>query len=217
MPSKNKLLKLQEKEQKKEEEENKKRLDEYWSQGTNKKGEKNAKLQHEKQMEKMQKAKEKQDLIQCDEETMRHIKTNIKKSKNKSNGLSFSPKIDIQKSNEEKLKQEQLRIQREDKELLREKKEKQAQLKNINLYHQDELMIKPNNTLEDSEDNTISGIDDAIDFLNNKSTIMTFNEYYELELENLKRGFPGLRLSQYKDRVHKSWKISKYNPKNILI
>lgn len=216
MPSKNKLLKLQEKEQKKEEEENKKRLDEYWSQGTNKKGEKKAKLQNEKQMEKIQKTKDKQDLLLVEEETMSHIKTNIKKSKNKNNGLSFTPKIDTQKSNEEKLKQEQLRIQREEKELLREKKEKQAQLKNINLYHQDELMIKPNNTLEDSEDNVISGIDDAIDFLNNKNTIMTFNEYYELELENLKRGFPGLRLSQYKDRIHKSWKNSKYNPKNMI-
>ena len=216
MPSKNKLLKLQEKEQKKEEEENKKLLDEYWNQGINNKGEKKTKLQNEKQMEKIQKTKEKQDLLQVEEETMSHIKTNIKKSKDKSSGLSFTPKIDIQKSNEEKLEQEQLRIQREEKEMLREKKENQAKLKNIHLYHQDELMIKPDNKLEDSNDNTISGIEDALDFLNNKNTIMTFKEFYELELENLKRGFPGLRLSQYKDRVHKSWKNSKYNPNNMI-
>jgi hypothetical protein len=216
MPSNNKLIKLKEKEQKKEEEENKKLLDDYWSQGTDKKGEKKAKLQHEKQIEKMQKAKEKQDLLQEDEDSMKDMKLNIKKSKYKNNGPIFTPKINEQTIEEEKLKQIQLRIQREEKEMLREKQEKEAQLKNINLYHQDELMIKPDNTLDDSDDNIISGIDDAIDFLNNKNTIMTFNEYYELELENLKRGFPGLRLSQYNDRIHKSWKNSKYNPKNMI-
>ena len=55
MPSKNKLLKAQEKEKIKEEEENKKILDDYWSQGTNKKGDRKAQIEHEKQIEKMQK------------------------------------------------------------------------------------------------------------------------------------------------------------------
>merc|ERR1711991_681976 len=78
---KNKQLKAQEKEKLKEEEENKKLLDEYWSEGTNKKGEKKAKMEHDKQMEKMQKAKEKQELLQADEEMTSNVKVTAKKGK----------------------------------------------------------------------------------------------------------------------------------------
>ena len=109
MPSKNKQLKAQEKEKQKEEEDNKKLLDDYWSQGTNKKGEKKAQLEHEKQMEKMQKAKEKQELLQADEEISSNVKVTAKKGKKSktddfamlNQSLASAPKTKKQKEQEQ--------------------------------------------------------------------------------------------------------------------
>ena len=231
MPSKNKQIKAQEKENQKEKEEQEKLLNEYWSEGTNKKGEKKAKQEHEKQMEKIQKAKEKQELLQADDQNVSNIKVNVKKGKKNKNddfsllnqALASAPKTKKQKEQEVKQKelfekkriQDEIRIKKEKEELIKNEERKKAQMKNINIDHQDELMIKIENKLSTNDDLQISGIDDALDILNNKETFTTFNEYYNEQLKILKREFPGLRLSQYNDRIHNQWKKSALNPKNI--
>jgi hypothetical protein len=232
MPSKNKQLKIQEKEKQKEEEENKKLLDEYWGEGTNKKGEKKSKLDHEKQMDKMQKEKEKQELLQADEEMTNNVKVIAKKGKNSktsdfamlNQALASAPKTKKQKEQEQKLKEqherkkreEDLRLQKQAEELKKQEERRKAQMKNINIDHQDELMIKINNKLEEDDHEDITGIDSAIDVLSDKPVTPTFNEYYECQLKELKESFPGLRLSQYNDRIHSQWKRSALNPKNVV-
>lgn len=232
MPSKNKQLKAQEKEKQKEKEEQDKLLDEYWSQGTNKKGEKKAQLEHEKQMEKMQKAKEKQELLQADEEMTSNVKVTAKKGKKSktddfamlNQALASAPKTKKQKEQEQKLKEKQekkirdekIRLQKQEEELKKEEERRKAQLKNINIDHQDELMIKINNKLDEDDHETITGIDSAIDALSDKPTTQTFNEFYECQLKILKEEQPGLRLSQYNDRIHIMWKKSPLNPKNLV-
>lgn len=227
MPSKNKQLKAQEKEKQKEEEDNKKLLDDYWSQGTNKKGEKKAQLEHEKQMEKMQKEKEKQELLEADEEISSNVKVTAKKGKKSktddfamlNQSLASAPKTKKQKEQEQHLRkkrEEEMRLQKQEEELKKEQERRKAQLKNINIDHQDELMIKINNRLEEDDHETVSGIDGAIDVLSDKPTTQTFNEFYECQLKILKEDQPGLRLSQYNDRIHIMWKKSPLNPKNLI-
>tara|TARA_B100000886_G_scaffold220664_2_gene153382 strand:- start:18244 stop:18939 length:696 start_codon:yes stop_codon:yes gene_type:complete len=229
MPSKNKLLKAQEKEKLKEEEDNKKILDDYWSQGTNKKADKKAQLENEKQMEKMQKAKEKQELLKADEESTSNIKVTAKKGKKSktddfamlNQSLASAPKTKKQKEQEEKIKEqlerkkieEKIKHQKEEEELKKEEERKLASLKNINIDHQDELMNKVENKL--NYEIEISGIDDAINVLDNKKSTCTFNEFHKNKLENLKNLFPGLRLSQYNEKIQQLWKKSPENPKNL--
>ena len=73
-----------------------------------------------------------------------------------------------------------------------------------------------NNKLDEDDHETITGIDGAIDVLSDKQTTQTFNEFYECQLKILKEEQPGLRLSQYNDRIHIMWKKSVLNPKNVV-
>lgn len=41
-----------------------------------------------------------------------------------------------------------------------------------------------------------------------------YNAYYERELVAMKEDLPGLKLSQYKDRIFENWKKSPENPAN---
>ncbi len=41
-----------------------------------------------------------------------------------------------------------------------------------------------------------------------------YNAYYERELVTMKEDLPGLKLSQYKDRIFENWKKSPENPAN---
>ena len=221
MPSKNKQLKIQEKEKQKEEEDNKKLLDEYWSQGTNKKEDRKTQLEQEKQ-----------ELLEADEEMTSNVKVTMKKGKKSktddfamlNQALASVPKTKKQKEQEQKLKEQQerkkeeeeIRIQKQEEELKKEEERRKAQMKNINIDHQDELMVKINNKLEENDHEVVTGIDGAIDVLSDKQTTQTFNEYYESQLKELKKSFPGLRLSQYNDRIYTQWKKSKLNPKNHI-
>jgi hypothetical protein len=41
-----------------------------------------------------------------------------------------------------------------------------------------------------------------------------YNAYYERQLPIMKEDLPGLKLSQYKDRIFEAWKKSPENPAN---
>ena len=105
MPSKNKLLKQKEKEEQKEKAEEEKLLNEYWNEGTNKRGAKKAQMEHEKQMEKMQKLKEKKELEEADNAALQNINIKAKKIRNKKEddldmlkeALKNAPKTKVQR------------------------------------------------------------------------------------------------------------------------
>ena len=41
-----------------------------------------------------------------------------------------------------------------------------------------------------------------------------YNAYYEAELPRMKEDHPGLKLSQYKERIFDNWKSAPENPRN---
>ena len=163
MPSKNKLLKQKEKDDQKEKELQEKLLDEYWNEGTDKKGEKKTQLLHEKQMEKMKKAKDKQELLALDEESTKNITGKIKKSKKQkgddfallNQALAAAPKTKSQKEAEKKAlenKQKQQRLEKErlekqERERLNEIERCRNEKKGINYDHLDIMDVEINNTL----------------------------------------------------------------------
>ena len=229
MPSKNKLLKIKEKEELKQKEEEEKALDKYWDEGTNKKREKIEKEKNIKQMEKMQKIKEKNDLIKQEQEENSKISVKNKKLKRSKNddlyllnqSLATKPKSNREKEAEKKElekkeKIKKLELEKIKQQELQEKKlqeEKNAYSKNM-VLNQDHLFVEINNTLEEN-DNEASNIDNALDIFSNKSSTISFNKYFDQQLSILKQDLPGLKLSQYTDRIHQMWKKSPYNKDNI--
>ena len=105
-------------------------------------------------------------------------------------------------------------LKKEEDLLKKEAEIKNAKLKNINMDHHDDLLVKIDNNLENNIQ--ITGIDNALDVLNNKSKTMSYNEYYKEQLVLLKETYPNLRLSQYNERINNQWKKSEFNPKNII-
>ena len=228
MPSKDKLRKQKEKEEQREKEEYDRQQDEYWNEGTNKKAEKKAQLDHEKQMEKLQKAKEKKELEEADNMMFENSTTKVKKPKKKkgddldllNQALKNAPKTKYQREIEKKQKEREYQKQQE--EILKIKKKEQEELqekerienikKGLSYSHNDIMDVQINNTLNDDEE-CITGIDNILDNFYQNNDTMTYDEFYNEKLEALKKAFPGLRLSQYKDKILQLWKKSSYNIK----
>ena len=64
-----------------------------------------------------------------------------------------------------------------------------------------------------------SNVDDAIDLFENKDKKINEKqknkEFFDKNLSILKSEMPGLRLSQYENKINKMWKISFENPRNM--
>jgi len=228
MPSKDKIRRQKEKEEQREKEEYDRQQDEYWNEGTNKKAEKKAQLDHEKQMEKLQKAKEKKELEEADNMMFENSTIKVKKGKKKkgddldllNQALKNAPKTKYQKEIEKK--QEEREYQKQQEELLKIKRKEQEELqekerieniqKGLSYNHNDIMDVQINNTLNDDEE-CITGIDNILDSFSDNNDTMTYDEFYKQKLEALKIAFPGLRLSQYKDKIFQLWKKSSYNIK----
>ena len=228
MPSKDKLRRQKEKEEEKEKQEQEKLLDEYWNEGTNKKAEKKAKLDHEKQMEKLQKAKEKKELEEADNMMFENSTTKVKRSKKKkgddldllNQALKNAPKSKYQQEIEKKQKEreyqkqqeELLKIKRKQQEEQQENERQENIKKGLSYSHNDIMDVQINNTLNDDEE-CLTGIDNILNSFSGSEEVMTYDEFYKQKLEALKLAFPGLRLSQYKDKIFQLWKKSSYNIK----
>ena len=228
MPSKDKIRRQKEKEEQREKEEYDRQQDEYWNEGTNKKAEKKAQLDHEKQMEKLQKAKEKKELEEADNMMFENSTIKVKKGKKKkgddldllNQALKNAPKTKYQKEIEKK--QEEREYQKQQEELLKIKRKEQEELqekerieniqKGLSYNHNDIMDVQINNTLNDDEE-CITGIDNILDSFSDNNNTVTYDEFYKQKLEALKIAFPGLRLSQYKDKIFQLWKKSSYNIK----
>ena len=223
MPSKDKIRRQKEKEEQREKEEYDRQQDEYWNEGTNKKAEKKAQLDHEKQMEKLQKAKEKKELEEADNMMFENSTIKVKKGKKKkgddldllNQALKNAPKTkaqrEIEQKNTEKInkqkQEEHLKIKKQEELELLERERQQNLRKNISYNHEDIMNVQINNKLDENEEE-ITGIDNILDAFSNDNLIMTYDEFYKQKLEALKSAFPGLRLSQYKDKIFQLWKKS---------
>ena len=230
MPSKNKLLKQKEKEEQKEKAEEEKLLNEYWNEGTNKRGEKKAQVEHEKQMEKMQKLKEKKELEEAENADIQSTNSKVKKTKKKkgddfellNEALKNAPKTKAQKEAEQK-QQEKLQklaeLERVNAKLKQEKelleKEKQKNMQKGMVYEHDNIMdMEVHNTLEEDEE-VITGLDNILSSFSTEDSI-SFNKFYHQQLPIMKSEYPGLRLTQYQQKIHLLWKKSPLNKNNQI-
>ena len=225
MPSKNKVNKQKEKEDEKEKAEQEKLLNEYWNEGTNKKGEKKTQLEHEKQMKKLQKKKDKKELEEADNSCSQGKPAKIKKNKNDDlemlkEALKQAPKtkthIQSEKKQQEKQKQKEenekrLAQQKEENELL--EKEKLENIQKGMVYDHDNIMgMEIHNNLEEDEE-VITGMDNILDTFSSPENI-SYNSFYQQQLPIIKSEYPGLRLTQYQEKIHILWKKSPLNKNN---
>jgi hypothetical protein len=223
MPSKDKQRKQKEKEEAKQKQEEEQLLDEYWNEGTNKKKAKKADMEDEKQAEKMRKAREMKELLEADEENM--PTKNVKKSKKKKDddfaalqaALKSAPKTKAQKEaerKEEQKKQQKQEQQRQDLEKREEmKRREEERLRNIkkglSYGHEDMMNVQVDNSLLNDEE-MYNGIDEILLGLDKGASSsaqgQAFQEFYDAQLPNMKEEFPGLKMSQYKDKIFQLWR-----------
>ena len=228
MPSKNKLLKQKEKEEQKEQAKKEQLLNEYWNEGTNKRGEKKAQLEHEKQIEKIQKQKEKKELEEAENAQFQNTNVKVKKPKKKKGDdldmlnevLKNAPKtkalIETEKKQQEKIQKlkELERVnakQKEEKELLEKDKEQNIQ-KGMVYEHNNIMDIEIHNTLEEDEE-ILTGLDNILNCFSLEDSV-SYNKFYQEQLPNMKNEYPGLRLTQYQQKIHLLWKKSPLNKNN---
>lgn len=230
MPSKNKLLKQKEKEEQKEKAEKEKLLNEYWNEGTNKRSEKKAQIEHEKQMEKMQKLKEKKELEEAENADLQSKNTKVKKTKKKkgddfellNEALKNAPKTKAQREAEQKQQEKLQKLAelervnaklKEEKELL--EKEKQQNIQKGMVYEHDNIMdMEVHNTFEEDEQ-VITGLDNILSSFSTEDSL-SFNKFYHQQLPIMKNEYPGLRLTQYQQKIHVLWKKSPLNKNNQI-
>jgi len=235
MPNRKELEKAKKKEQQYQEEIEKKAKEEYWSQGVNKREQKKTMENREKQEEKMRLQKEKYDQIQEEESysnCQRRPKSRHGRNKDPlyflNESLANAPKTKMQQEREKKQKMKEVNLftQLKREETMKERKQKEERENYLllkkgivkqNEYDLTDSKIRSTNR-ELFEEQSINAtcINDALDILDKKARPISYNEYFEKTICVLKREMPGLRLSQYEDKVRKMWKNSFENPVNQL-
>lgn len=104
---------------------------------------------------------------------------------------------------------------------------RKAAAKGIVVNHTDDLLVPINNRIEDNDFEHGSGLDAAVDLISSTmgSTNINdphperrqkamYNAYFDAQLPLMKEQFPGLKLSQYKERIFDMWKTAPENPRN---
>lgn len=231
MPNRKELEKAKKKEQQYQEEIEKKAKEEYWSQGVNKREQKKTMENREKQEEKMRLQKEKHDQIQEEESysnCQRRPKSRHGRNKDPmyflNESLANAPKTKMQQEREKKQKMKEANLFAQ---LKREEKKQKEERENYLLFKKgivkqneydltDSKIRSTNRELFEEQSINATCINDALDILDKKARHISYNEYFEKTICVLKREMPGLRLSQYEDKVRKMWKNSFENPVNQL-
>ena len=227
MPSKKHIEKALKKEKEIQAMEVKMKEDKSWNIGLNKRSQIREEKMNIKEENKQKKKKEMKQLIEKDEMINYPRPSTSRGKKDKfdllteslANACKTKPQINQERKllELESLKFEQLRLEKE-KELEIEKNYKKR-----NIVRQKGLLIDipKNNHLEPiHEEKSIyaTGIDDALEQLDDdelkKSEKISYHEFYERNLPIVEMQLPNLRLSQYKDKIQKMWKISYENPNN---
>lgn len=233
MPNRKELEKAKIKEQQYQEELARKAEEESWSQGVNQRAHKKDVQHREKQEERMRLQKEKYVQMQ-EEEIYSNCQSRPKSRYGRKNrdldllheALSSVPKTKAQKEKEqrEKIREANLFAQMKKEELTKERKQREERenylLSKKGIVKQEDLMDSnirsANRELFEEQSIYATGINDALDILNEKKATINYKEYYEKNLIVLKRETPGLRLSQYEEKIHKMWKVSFENPANQI-
>jgi hypothetical protein len=147
--------------------------------------------------------------------------------------LAAAPKTKAQKAAEEKKRAEEQRRKqeaenREKKEERRRAQEEERRLaaaRGIVLDHGDDLMSLENTNRKDPDVLDATGIEAGISVLSTgdeqpdnhpeKRQKALHNAYIEKMLPIMKKEHPGLKLSQYKERIFEMWKTSPENPRYV--
>ena len=100
--------------------------------------------------------------------------------------------------------------------------------KGIIIDHMDKPLPVINNRLEEDDYEEVTGLDAALDTMTiavkgggdnvdahpERRQKAMYNAYYEMMLPIIKEDHPGLKLSQYKERIFDAWKSAPENPRN---
>ncbi|CAE7483002.1 ccdc124 [Symbiodinium microadriaticum] len=208
---------------------------EEWSVGANDRAATRRKEKEDEAAAKAAKKAEMAAILKEDEAT--HPSTVGKKPKKKGKddfdllnaALAAAPKTKAQKQQELKKKQDEQRRQQEEEARARneerrqkeEEERRKAAARGIALNHGDELMRENTNRQESSFED-VSGVEAAIDLMSTGEDIdahperrqkALHNAYFEKMLPIVKHEQPGLKLSQYKERIFEMWKVSPENPR----
>ena len=104
---------------------------------------------------------------------------------------------------------------------------KKAAAKGIVVNHHDDLLVPLNNHLDEDDFEHGRGLDAAVDLMSDaingvkladdhpeRRQKALYNAFFERQLPIMKEEQPGLKLSQYKERIFDLWKTSPENPRN---
>lgn len=106
---------------------------------------------------------------------------------------------------------------------------KKAAAKGIVMNHMDEYLVKIENRLPDEDDDDIhaTGLDSAVHALSTGLGKVSTSDYHPekrgkalykaftaARLPSMKEEMPGLKLSQYQERLFEEWKTHPDNPRN---
>tara|TARA_B100000035_G_C21013316_1_gene560672 strand:- start:70 stop:768 length:699 start_codon:yes stop_codon:yes gene_type:complete len=231
MPSKKALEKALKKEKEIAELEKQKQEDASWEIGINKKGKLREEMKNEKHEQKLKRNKEMKDLLEHENETLSNIGKRPKTRRTKNDDFSLlnealknAPKTRSQKEAELKQKQReqekfiQLKREKEKEERLERERKENYLLEKKGIVKDSSLMLEINNNdIYEEKSVYMTGIDSALDFFDeNHHTKLSFDDFFKEKLPIIKEQIPGLRLSQYKDKILKLWKNSIENPINTF-
>lgn len=233
MPSKKALEKALQKEKELLALEEKMKEDANWEIGTNKKEFDRENKKNEKHSEKMKRQNEMKNLLLIEEETLSTNYGNRPKTRRNKNDdvyilnqalentpITRAEKISLQKKQEKDARKfQQLKLEKEKEDKLQKAIEEENFYKKKNIIQNTKLMIDVNNNdLFEEHSIYATGIDNAINILSNDNKLdnikLSFEEFYKEKLPIIKEQIPGLRLSQYQDKIKKLWKSSIENPMN---
>jgi hypothetical protein len=100
-----------------------------------------------------------------------------------------------------------------------------AAARGIIMNHNDDMFTPINNHLEEEDYEDARGLDAAVGLMAiggktdehpERRQKAMFNAYSETQLIQMREDFPGLKLSQYKERIFNAWNKSSENPKNQI-
>jgi hypothetical protein len=148
--------------------------------------------------------------------------------------LAAAPKSKAQKQADEKKRAEEERRKQEAENRERNEARRRAQeeerraaaARGIVIDHGDELMSVSNTNRQDADVLDATGIEAGISVLTTGDELLPdshpekrqkalHNAYVEKMLPVMKKEYPGLKLSQYKERIFESWKTSPENPRYV--
>jgi hypothetical protein len=147
--------------------------------------------------------------------------------------LAAAPKTKTQKAAEEKKRAEEERRKQEAENRERNEARRRAQeeerraaaARGIVIDHGDELMSVTNTNRQDADVLDATGIEAGISVLSagdelpdshpEKRQKALHSAYVEKMLPVMKKEYPGLKLSQYKERIFEQWKTSPENPRYV--